>query len=95
MTTLGELAARFQLTLAGDPHLTVTGMATLASAGPQEVAFLSNQKYQSQLAGTRAAAVILHPDLVEQCPVATLATDNPYLAFARVTHVFAAGGAPP
>jgi UDP-3-O-[3-hydroxymyristoyl] glucosamine N-acyltransferase len=92
--TLGELAERFQLTLVGDPGLTVTGMATLASAGPQDLAFLSNKKYQSQLAETRAAAVILQPDLVEHCHVATLATDNPYLAFARITHVFAAGAEP-
>ena len=42
MTTLGELATRFQLTLAGDPHLSVTGLATLASAGPQEGAFRSS-----------------------------------------------------
>lgn len=92
MTTLGELAERFQLTLAGDPDVPVTGLATLVAAGPQEIAFLSNRKYLSQLTETRAAAVILHPDLVEQCPVATLATDNPYLAFARVTHVFALQG---
>lgn len=92
MTTLGELAERFQLTLAGDPDLPVTGLATLSTAGPGEVAFLSNKKYLAQLADTRAVAVILHPDLVAQCPVATLATDNPYLAFARMTHVFAPGG---
>ena len=88
MFTLGELAQRFDLQLAGDAQHPVSGLATLAGAGPEQVSFLANKKYADQLATTRAAAVIIHPDLVEQCPVATLATADPYLAFARMTAVF-------
>ncbi|WP_316838323.1 UDP-3-O-(3-hydroxymyristoyl)glucosamine N-acyltransferase [Pseudohalioglobus sediminis] len=88
MITLGELAQRFDLQLDGDAQRTVSGLATLASAGPDDISFLSNKKYASQLLDTRAAAVILHPDLASQCPVATLATADPYLAFARSTALF-------
>ena len=88
MITLGELAQKFNLLLAGDAQHPVSGLATLAGAGPDHVSFLANKKYADQLASTRAAAVVIHPDLVEQCPVATLATPDPYLAFARLTAIF-------
>ncbi len=88
MYTLGELAQRLQLAVVGDPGRRITGLATLASAGPGELSFLANRKYVGQLAGTRAAAVILHPDLAEQCPVDSLLAEDPYLAFARLTRLF-------
>ncbi|MEP5567962.1 MAG: UDP-3-O-(3-hydroxymyristoyl)glucosamine N-acyltransferase [Halioglobus sp.] len=88
MITLGELAQTFHLELSGDAQLSVSGLATLTGAGPDQVSFLSSKKHLSQLAGTKAAAVIIHPDLAAQCPVATLATDDPYLTFARMTSIF-------
>ncbi len=88
MITLGELAENLDLDLVGDPGVQVTGLATLGSAGPGDVGFLSNKKYKGQLNDTRAAAVILHPDMVELCPTPTLATDNPYLAYARLSRLF-------
>ncbi len=88
MTTLGDLARRFDLALSGDPTRQVHGLATLASAGPGELTFLSNRKYLAALAETRAAAVILHPEFVSRCPVDSLATDDPYLAYARISAVF-------
>lgn len=88
MITLGELAQRFNLHLSGDAQRSVTSLATLAGAGPEQVSFLSGKKYLNQLLETRAAAVIIHPDLAQQCPVATLTTDDPYLAFARLTAIF-------
>ena len=88
MITLGELAQQFDLQLSGDAQRPVSGLAPLAAAGPDQVSFLSNKKYASQLSDTRAAAVVIHPDLADQCPVATLTTTDPYLAFARMTAVF-------
>ncbi len=88
MATLGDLASRFGLRLEGDASREVSGLATLAEAGPDQVTFLSNRKYLSQLAGTRAAAVILQSEFVDQCPVDCLVSDNPYLNFARVSAVF-------
>lgn len=88
MITLGELAQRLGLELSGDPERNVSGLATLSKASSGDIGFLSNKKYASQLATTRAAAVILHPDLVAECPVDTLATEHPYVAFARATALF-------
>lgn len=88
MFSLAELADRFGLGFAGEAGTALTGMATLADAGPGDLAFLANSKYLSQLAATRAAAVILRADLVERCPVACLVTDAPYVTFARISRLF-------
>ena len=86
-TTLGELAVRFGLELAGDPGTKVTGVATLASAGPGTVTFLANPRYRRHLPATRAAAVVLDPGSAADCPVAALVAANPYAAFARIAQV--------
>lgn len=88
MYSLGELADRLDLAFSGDARRPITGLATLAAADPGELAFLASKKHLPQLAGTRAGAVILHPDFVEQCPADCLISASPYLAFARATHLF-------
>jgi UDP-3-O-[3-hydroxymyristoyl] glucosamine N-acyltransferase len=86
--SLEELADKLNLTFSGDPGRRISGLSTIEAAGPEQLAFLSNRKYQSQLAATRAGAVILHPDLVDQCPVDCLISESPYVSFARVSHLF-------
>ncbi|MDO8932932.1 MAG: UDP-3-O-(3-hydroxymyristoyl)glucosamine N-acyltransferase [Rhodocyclaceae bacterium] len=82
---LDEIIARFGGSLVGDGGTVVSGFATLDSAGPRQLSFLANPKYRSQLAGTKAAAVILTPDAAAACPVAAIVTPQPYLYFARVS----------
>ncbi len=86
-TTLGELAIRFGLELAGDPGTQVSGVATLAAAGPGTVAFLANPRYRRYLQATRASAVVLDAAAAADCPVAALIAANPYAAFARIAQV--------
>lgn len=88
MYSLGELAETLGVRLDGDPQLRVSGLSTLALAGPQQLSFLANSKYLAQLQDTRAAAVILRPEQAQECPVACLLSDNPYLTFARATALF-------
>ncbi len=82
--TLGELAVRYGLELAGDPAAGVDGVGTLAAAGPGAVAFLANPRYRRHLASTRATAVVLDAASAAECPVAALVAANPYAAFARI-----------
>ncbi len=82
--TLGELAVRHGLELAGDPDATVTGVATLQAATPGTLAFFANPRYRRQLAATRATAVVLAREALPDCPVAALIAVNPYAAYARV-----------
>lgn len=88
MYALAELADRFGLGFTGEAGKILTGIATLAEAGVGDIAFLANRKYLPQLDSTRAGAVILPPALVERCPVACLVAEAPYVAFARISHLF-------
>lgn len=88
MYSLGELAEKLNLTFSGDPDRPISGLATLEGAGPEQLAFFANRKYLSTLATTRAAAVILHPDFVAQCPVDCLISESPYVSYARMSHLF-------
>ncbi|RUO21529.1 UDP-3-O-(3-hydroxymyristoyl)glucosamine N-acyltransferase [Aliidiomarina haloalkalitolerans] len=87
--TLSELAERIGATVRGDGALNVSGLATLANAGPHEVGFLANEKYQSQLQSTQAGAVILRPEHDDaQVVKNALISDNPYLAYAYAAQAF-------
>ena len=82
--TLGELAAKFRCELHGAGDQVVTRVGTLSGAGPDAITFLANPAYRAQLAGTRAAAVILEERNRADCPVASLVHPQPYLIYARI-----------
>jgi UDP-3-O-[3-hydroxymyristoyl] glucosamine N-acyltransferase len=82
--TLGELAAKFGCELHGAADPVITRVGTLSGAGPDAITFLANPAYRAQLAGTRAAAVILEERNRADCPVASLVHPQPYLIYARV-----------
>ena len=95
--TLGELAQRFkagmpELEVAGDPATKIHGVCTLAPGEPGCLAFLANPRFRAQLAGTRAAAVVLSKrDAAGHTGNALIAKD-PYLAFARIAASFDRSG---
>lgn len=68
----------------------VTGLASLEAAGPGEISFLANPKYQNQLASSQAACVIVSPAMREIAYVRgpCIVVENPYLYFARVTQLW-------
>lgn len=82
--TLGELAARFDCELRGDPSLPIACVGTLRNASPDAISFLANPAYRSQLHATQAAAVVLEERYQADCPVAALISPNPYAVFARI-----------
>ena len=83
--------------LQGDPALLVEGLAPLEQAGPGQLAFLSNPRYQPQLAASRAACVIVAPALRDAAVArgACIVTADPYLYFARLTQLWKRQSAPP
>ncbi|WP_236232932.1 UDP-3-O-(3-hydroxymyristoyl)glucosamine N-acyltransferase [Pseudomonas tohonis] len=86
--TLGQLAERLDATLRGDETRVVSGLATLQDAGPDQLTFLANPQYRKFLADTRAAAVLLTPTDAEGFAGDALLVPNPYLAYARLSHLF-------
>lgn len=85
--SLGELAVRFGCELRGDPDTRVEHVATLAGADARSLSFLANPRYKSQLAQTRAAAVVLDAKTAAECPTAALICANPHAAYARIAAV--------
>ncbi|MGV6827309.1 MAG: UDP-3-O-(3-hydroxymyristoyl)glucosamine N-acyltransferase [bacterium] len=76
--------------IVGDADCLVESIDVIDSAGPGQLTFLANPRYRKYLSTTRAAAVILSPEVVEECPTNALVSQNPYLAYARITHIFEA-----
>jgi len=72
----------------GEVAAPLTGVATLDSAGPGEIAFLANPKYRSKLATTRAGAVILSPGDRDAAAIPCIVSDNPYAYYARTVALF-------
>lgn len=82
------------LGLTGDPGVRVSSLATLGNAGPGQLSFLSNPRYASQLASSRASAVIVHPDHADAAPCPCLLSSSPYVSYAHASRIFAASAQP-
>ena len=91
---LRELAASLDCDLQGDGEIEITRVATIQEAGPGDVTFVANSKYEKLLSSTKASAVIVKADLPSP-PCAALRTAEPYLAFARAVRIFAPAWRPP
>ena len=61
--SLAQLAERIDATVSGDQAVQVTGCAPIDQAGPHDVTFLVNAKYQKFLDTTQAAAVIVDAEV--------------------------------
>ena len=72
-------------------RLMLHGIAPLAAATDQQVAFcLNNRKLQAALQATQAAAVIVHPDMAGKVPETAVAivVADPLVAWAKVAALF-------
>ena len=85
--SLSELAHRTGATLAGDGTVVVSRVSTLESAGAGAIAFLTSPRYRSLLAGTRATAVIVAPEMAGQTTLPKLVSRNPYATYAKVAMI--------
>ena len=93
-----DLAGRLDCALEGDGEIEIVRVAGIQDAGPGDVTFIANPKYEKLLATTRASAVIVtrgaalsplaHRSFSE-AGCAVLRADDPYLAFARAVRLFA------
>lgn len=85
---LGQLAEYLGGALRGDPEKQITGLATLQEAGPAQLSFLANPQYRKYLAGSQAAALLLKEADAEGFAGNALVVPDPYLAYARISHLF-------
>ncbi|OAJ56069.1 UDP-3-O-(3-hydroxymyristoyl)glucosamine N-acyltransferase [Paraburkholderia ginsengiterrae] len=90
--TLEDIVKQFGGEVVGDGSQRVGSLAPLDQAGPDQLAFLANPKYLSQVETTRAGAVLINAgDLAKLASRENrnfIVTPNPYAYFARIAQTF-------
>jgi len=84
---LDDIAGRVDAQLVGDADCMISSLSVLQDAQFGSISFLSNRKYRKHLKTTKASAVILGADFLDDCPTNALVSDNPYLSFAKVAQL--------
>jgi UDP-3-O-[3-hydroxymyristoyl] glucosamine N-acyltransferase len=84
--TVSELAEKIGATVIGDGSAQVQSANTLEDAGPGQISFLANPKYEKLLNSTRASAVIAG-EHVRNDRVTLLRTPDPYFAFMQAVEI--------
>lgn len=82
--TLGELAEHVGGRVCGEAGIKIRSAATLERAGEGDISFLANRKYTNLLATTRASAVVVGKQAIDNTSAALLIADDPYYAFAQI-----------
>ena len=87
---LGEIVEALGGCLHGDAELRIERLAPLETAGPSALSFLSNPRYQQQLAASQAACVIVGPAMADAARArgACIVAEDPYVYFARATQLW-------
>ena len=69
----------------------IIGLNTLTDSNENELTFLENKKYISDLKNTKAAAVLITKENISEVPSGTIALicEEPYLMLARISKLFA------
>jgi UDP-3-O-[3-hydroxymyristoyl] glucosamine N-acyltransferase len=88
MYNLKEIAQFINAELMGDADVNIDGIASAVLANKNQLTYIVSQKYKLDLVDTQAGVVILHHDLLRDCPTNALVVDDVYLAFAKITHYF-------
>ena len=83
-----QLAEILGAELKGEGSAQVSGLAGLSQANGAQVCFCAATRYLEALKKTRAAAVLVHADFAQYCPVDALIVAKPELAFAALTKLF-------
>jgi UDP-3-O-[3-hydroxymyristoyl] glucosamine N-acyltransferase len=86
--TLAQLANHVGGELRGPAQLQVSGIATPASAKPDQICFIADKRHAAELASTQAAVVMVNEQLAATTDRSVLICASPYLAYARASQLF-------
>lgn len=84
---LSQLAELVQGEVLGNPKVTICGVADIASAGPDEITFVTDVTKCEQISATKAAAVVV-PQQVDEADKPIIKVRDPYLAIALIHNYF-------
>jgi len=87
--TTNELATFVQGEISGDGAVEILRVAKIEEAGPGDLTFLANPKYEKHVAATRASAILVATTFdAQRCAVPTglvlIRVPDPYIAFLHV-----------
>lgn len=83
---LHELADKLGCTLEGDPEVEIHSIATLKTAGPGDLSFLTDNRYAASVESSRASAILV-PKKFAQAGRNLLRADNPHVAYAQAVQL--------
>src|SRR5436190_4165864 len=81
--SIGEIVDFVGGEFSGDRDKTINSVGPLGSAGGDQLSFLSNRKYASELAATKSGAILV-PKKLEGNDARWIRVDDPYFAFAKI-----------
>ncbi|MBF7687170.1 UDP-3-O-(3-hydroxymyristoyl)glucosamine N-acyltransferase [Acinetobacter rathckeae] len=87
---LSDVAHLVQGEFVGEADFIVQGLASLEQANANQISFVNGKKYLPQASLSKSGVLIITPDLQQELPQTQqfIIVDNPYLAFAKLTHAF-------
>jgi len=91
--TLRELADRLQGRLQGDAEIRIQGVAGIREAGPGQITFLADRKFEEWLGRTQASAIIL-PENHDFDRLPCIRVSDPRAAFRAALEIFGDGRRP-
>jgi len=92
--SLSELADHVEGKVIGDGSVVIHRVAAIDEAGPGEITFLTNPRYQKFLPRCKASAVIVGAGVVGRAdfgPLSFIEAADPYVAFAKILTLFFPG----
>jgi len=81
--TVKELADHVGGAILGDQNIQISGAATLSQAGPGDISFLANLKYEKDLRTSTASAIIV-PENISDDNRTLIQCSDPYYAFMQI-----------
>lgn len=82
-----EIVSAFSASDVGE--ILIEGIANPGSATEKHISFVSSAKYVKSAKNTAASALIVSSDMAESFDVPLLVVENPYIAYARLSAMFA------
>ncbi|TQV75407.1 UDP-3-O-(3-hydroxymyristoyl)glucosamine N-acyltransferase [Aliikangiella marina] len=93
--TVAQIAQLLDAQYVGDGEHIISGLAPIDKASSQDISFLSDNKYQSQLSTTQAGCVLVSDAVKSQLKTNGIIIQDPYLGFARVAQLLDTTPKPP
>ncbi len=85
--TLAELAEYINGEVKGNPSWNIDHVASVTSASENAVTFFVNHRALDDLHNTKAGAVLIAKEFINECPRNSVVVGSPYAAFAKVAEL--------